>query len=101
MAKTARQITLPASTDPRSTNLQSYRSPYRRTRRLAAAPESRSGLALENRRDPIAPDRFDRRKDAGLVVDEDVVLGRMPALDVRPLLFLMDLDQHVALKSVP
>jgi len=52
-------------------------------------------------RDPIAPRRLDRGEDGGLIVDEHVTSGGMPALDVREFSFLVDLDQHFAVESMP
>ena len=49
---------------------------------------------------PLAPDLLDGGQDAELVVDQDVVLGRVAPLDVVELLLLVDVDQDVAVDGL-
>src|SRR5438128_12691484 len=58
-------------------------------------------LAGEDRGDALAPGFLDRSQDPWLVVDENVVLRRIASLDVIQRLFLVDVDQHVAVHGLP
>src|SRR5205814_1407203 len=49
----------------------------------------------------IAPDVLHRRENAQLVVDHDVVAGRIALFDVIQHLFLMDVNQNMARDSIP
>ena len=58
-------------------------------------------LLDEHGRHPLAPLLLDGVEDAELVVDEDVVVGRVPALDVAEHALLVDVDQDAAAERVP
>ena len=58
-------------------------------------------LFRENRRHPVFPLPFDRVEDPQLVVDHDVMAGRIHPLDVGQRLFLVDIDQHMAAEGLP
>src|SRR5262249_42418003 len=57
-------------------------------------------LARKHRRQARAPDALDGGQDAQLVVDEHVVLGGMPSLDILELAFLVNVDEDTALHRV-
>ena len=57
-------------------------------------------LAREDGRQTLAPDFLKGGENADLVVDEDIVPGRVAQLDVLELLLLVDVDQHAAVDSV-
>ena len=52
-------------------------------------------LAGEDGSDAPAPDVLDRRQDSDLVIDQDVMLGRVAMLYVVKLKFFMDIDENV------
>ena len=58
-------------------------------------------LLGEQGRHAAAPDVFDRGENPRLVVDQHVMVCRVAAFDVVELLFLVDVDQHVAVDRVP
>src|SRR5579884_4152232 len=57
-------------------------------------------LAREYGRHALSPEFFDRRQDTQLVVNKNVMLGRIAPLDVVEGLFLVDIDQHVSIDGV-
>src|SRR4029077_15204086 len=57
-------------------------------------------LAGEHGGDALAPRRLDGGAEPRLVVDEDVVIGGIPPLDVAQLALLVDVDEHVALDGL-
>ena len=59
--------------------------------------EGELALARQNGGYAVAPGGLHRREDARLVVDQDVMIGRIPPLDVIQGLFLMDIDQYLPL----
>ncbi len=52
-------------------------------------------LAGEDGRNSTGPDIFDRRQDSDLVIDQDIMLGRIPLLNIVKLKFFMYLDENV------
>ena len=54
-------------------------------------------LARKHGGHALAPELLCRGEDAQLVVDEDVPLGRVPALEIVELELLVDVDEHVTL----
>ena len=61
--------------------------------RIAALPQ-------EHGRHALAPGVLDRRQDAQLVVDENVVFGGKAPLDVIKGLFLVDIDEHTSIDRI-
>jgi len=52
-------------------------------------------------RHAFAPDFLHRGQDAQFVVDQDVVIGRITLLDIIQLLFLVNVNQHIAIDRFP
>ena len=59
-----------------------------------------AALLREHGRDAVSPEALDRRQDAQLVVDDNVVFSRKAPLDVIEGLFLVDIDQHTSIDRV-
>src|SRR5512140_783157 len=73
----------------------------RRIGREDAGIERVMPLAREDGREPLPQDLLHRRQDAELVVDHDVMAGRVALLDVVEHLLLVDVDEDPALDRVP
>ena len=59
-----------------------------------------AALPREHGRDAVPPEALDRRQDAQLVVDENVVFGWKTPLDVIEGLFLVNIDQHTSIDRI-
>ena len=57
-------------------------------------------LLWEYGRHPVAPRVFNSGEYPQLVIDQDVLLGRETPLDVSEVLFLVDIDENVAVKCL-
>ena len=58
-------------------------------------------LPEKDGRDPASPVTFDRIEDAKLVVDHDVVVGRIAPFDLVELVLLVDVDENIAVNRGP
>src|SRR5437660_126855 len=56
-------------------------------------------LPHENGGDARPPDLLDRAQNAQFVVHDHIMLGRKPLLDVIELLFLMDINEGIAVED--
>jgi hypothetical protein len=57
-------------------------------------------LPWEHGGHPRAPDVLDCREDSDLVVDQHIVITRIPPLDIVEFLLFMNIDQHMAIHSL-
>ena len=58
-------------------------------------------LPEKDGRDPAFPATFDRVENAKLVVNDDVVVGRIAPLDVVEFVLLVDVDENITVDRGP
>ena len=58
-------------------------------------------LLGKHRGNPLAPDLLHRSKNVQLVIDEHIVIGRIEALYVFELVFLVNVDEHTIIDRPP
>ena len=58
-------------------------------------------LPEKDGRDPAFPATLDRVENAKLVVNDDVVVGRIAPLDVVELVLLVDVDENITVDRGP